>query len=61
VIAALLYHRPPLIVYVACGFDSFLEGAQRLVAGGYALTAARAVDMFPHTAHLELVARFEAR
>jgi 23S rRNA (uracil1939-C5)-methyltransferase len=60
VIAALVERRPPVVLYVACGFDVFLRQARELVAGGYALTGAGAVDMFPHTAHLEVVARFEA-
>lgn len=60
VIAALVERRPPVVLYVACGFEVFLGQARELVAGGYALTGAGAVDMFPHTAHLEVVARFEA-
>jgi 23S rRNA (uracil1939-C5)-methyltransferase len=60
VIDALLRRRPPTIVYVSCGFPALLEEGQGLVKGGYTVTAASAVDMFPHTPHLEVVARFDA-
>ena len=59
VMDALLEAPPPTILYVACGYESFLENARLLVKGGYRPTAARAVDMFPHTTHLETVVRFD--
>ena len=59
VMDALLESTPPTILYVACGWDAFLENARLLVKGGYNVTAARAVDMFPHTTHLETVVRFD--
>ena len=59
VIEALIAASPPTILYVACGVTSFIEEARRLVAGGYTITEVRAVDLFAHTTHLELVARFE--
>ncbi len=59
VMDALLESTPPTILYVACGWDGFLENAKLLVKGGYKPTAARAVDMFPHTTHLETVVRFD--
>ena len=59
VLESLLDHTPPTIIYVACGWESFLDNAKLLVKGGYNPTAARAVDMFPHTTHLETVVRFD--
>ena len=61
VIEALIRHRPETVLYVACGIDALASQARRLVDGGYQVTGARAVDMFPHTAHLEVVVRLEAR
>lgn len=61
VIAALLQRRPQTIIYVSCGFPALLEEGRRLVEAGYTVTAAAGVDMFPHTAHLEVVVRFEAK
>jgi len=60
VIDALLDHRPPLLLYVGCGFEALMAQSRRLVQGGYRVTGAAAVDMFPHTTQLELVLRFEA-
>jgi 23S rRNA (uracil1939-C5)-methyltransferase len=61
VIAALLRCRPPTVIYISCGFPALLEQGRRLVEGGYSVTTASAVDMFPHTAHLEVVVRFDAK
>jgi len=59
VIDALLAAPPPTVLYVSCGFEAFDRDARRLVASGYHVAAVRGVDLFPHTAHLELVVRFE--
>jgi 23S rRNA (uracil-5-)-methyltransferase RumA len=60
VIEALIETRPAVVLYVACGVDALAAQARRLVEGGYRVTGAGAVDMFPHTAHLEVVVRLEA-
>ena len=58
-IAPLVALAPQRIVYVSCHPESLGRDASMLVAGGYRLASARAFDMFPQTAHVEVVARFE--
>ncbi len=48
-----------VLVYVACNPASLGRDRAALEAGGWRLTAAWAVDLFPQTGHLEVVARFE--
>jgi 23S rRNA (uracil1939-C5)-methyltransferase len=48
------------LVYVSCYPSTLARDADRLVnTHGYRLVAAGAMDMFPHTAHLESLAVFE--
>ena len=48
------------LVYVSCYPSTLARDAERLVHGlGFRLAAAGAMDMFPHTAHLESMALFE--
>jgi 23S rRNA (uracil1939-C5)-methyltransferase len=53
--------RPRRIVYVSCHPATLARDAKILVnEHGYRLRAVRALDMFPHTHHVEAMALFEA-
>ncbi len=53
--------RPRRVVYVSCNPATLARDAGTLChAGGWTLKAAGAVNMFPHTAHVESIAVFES-
>jgi tRNA/tmRNA/rRNA uracil-C5-methylase (TrmA/RlmC/RlmD family) len=56
---AVISLRTPRLVYVSCDPATLARDSARLVASGYNLTTLRAFDLFPNTAHVEAVARFE--
>jgi 23S rRNA (uracil1939-C5)-methyltransferase len=49
------------IVYVSCNPTTLAGNAVLMTEGGYDLEVVRPVDMFPHTPHVECVARFVKR
>lgn len=55
VVRELLAMRPPRIVAVSCDPATLARDCARL-APAYSLTMARAVDLFPHTRHIETIA-----
>jgi len=61
VLPKLLELAPRRIVYVSCNVQSGARDAALLVEGGYALERVQAVDLFPHTPHVECVLTLEGR
>ncbi|MFZ5825067.1 MAG: 23S rRNA (uracil(1939)-C(5))-methyltransferase RlmD [Bacillota bacterium] len=59
VLEAMAQVRPQRIVYVSCNPASLARDLGRLGALGYRTLEVQPVDMFPHTAHVECVARLE--
>lgn len=51
--------RPPRVTYVSCNPESLAAELGGITQCGYQVTALKAVDMFPHTDHLEAVVTLE--
>lgn len=58
-LAALVALRPRRIVYVSCHPGTLARDCKQLVAGGYHLTSAEVINMFPQTHHVESIVRLE--
>lgn len=58
-VAAVLKNRPQRLVYVACAAEALQRDLGPLTEAGYRVTAMRLCDLFPHTDHVELVARLD--
>ena len=61
VIATLLAARPKQIAYISCNAQALVHDLKELCNGfpRYRLRQAQAFDMFPHTAHVEVLALLE--
>ena len=54
-LGAILRSKPERIVYVSCNPATLARDARFLSDGGYTVSKAAAVDLFPHTSHIETV------
>ena len=61
VVEALADAAAPTLVLVSCDPASLGRDARLLNGRGYALERVRVLDLFPHTSHVEAVARFTRR
>jgi 23S rRNA (uracil1939-C5)-methyltransferase len=59
VVARVTELRPSRIVYVSCNPATLARDLKDFAAGGYRLTEVTPFDLFPHTPHIECVARLE--
>ncbi len=57
-IKTILERRPPVIVYVSCNYKNFARELVMLQEA-YKVVSMTAIDLFPHTPHVELVTRLE--
>jgi 23S rRNA (uracil1939-C5)-methyltransferase len=53
--------KAPRIVYVSCDAPTLARDARLLAERGYRLIWAAPLDLFPQTAHFEIVATFAKR
>ncbi|MEQ1849283.1 MAG: 23S rRNA (uracil(1939)-C(5))-methyltransferase RlmD [Candidatus Peribacteraceae bacterium] len=58
---AVLAHRAEKVVYVSCNVSTFARDLGAFLKAGYELRTVQPVDMFPHTAHIELVALLQRK
>jgi len=58
-VAALTALRAPRVVYVSCDAPTLARDAKILTKAGYELERAVPLDLFPQTAHFEIVASFQ--
>lgn len=59
--AAIAEMKPERIVYVSCNPSTQARDAKGLIDSGYRLVSLQPMDMFPQTAHVEVVGLFERR
>ena len=53
--------RPSLAVYVSCNPEALASELPAILKAGYRINDVRAVDMFPHTDHIEAVVLLSRR
>ena len=57
----LLSVAAPNLIYVSCNPATLARDLKLLAEGGYAIEAIQPVDMFPHTFHIEAVAKLKSK
>jgi tRNA/tmRNA/rRNA uracil-C5-methylase (TrmA/RlmC/RlmD family) len=58
---SIITHRAEKVVYVSCNPATFARDLGEFLKHGYELRTVQPVDMFPHTAHIELVALLQRK
>ncbi|MGO4889807.1 23S rRNA (uracil(1939)-C(5))-methyltransferase RlmD [Anaerobacillus sp. MEB173] len=53
--------KPKRLVYVSCNPATLAKDCDKLVKAGFKINFLQPVDMFPHTAHVEVVAEIELK
>lgn len=59
VVESLIEARPQRVLYLSCGFESFLRDADSLIAAGFECVELQPYALFPFTDHVEILANFE--
>jgi 23S rRNA (uracil1939-C5)-methyltransferase len=59
--AHLLRMQPARLIYVSCDAPTLARDVRALVGEGYDLTHIEAFDLFPNTAHVEILTVFDLR
>jgi 23S rRNA (uracil1939-C5)-methyltransferase len=60
-LASVITHRASRVVYVSCNPATFARDLGEFLKNGYELRSVQPVDLFPHTAHVELVALLQRK
>jgi 23S rRNA (uracil1939-C5)-methyltransferase len=60
-LAGVLRAAPQRIVYVSCDVATFARDTRTILEAGYALDHFTGIDLFPNTAHVEVIAAFSHR
>lgn len=60
-LAGVLRVVPQRIVYVSCDVATFARDTRTILEAGYALDSLTGIDLFPNTAHVEVVGAFSHR
>ena len=47
------------LIYVSCGYDSFIRDAKEILEKGWILDHAKGFLLFPGTNHVEIIAHFK--
>lgn len=61
VLEAIVELNPEKVVYVSCNSTTMARDVKYLVENGYRVEEVQPVDMFPHTAHCEVVVKLQKR
>ncbi len=58
-LAALISAQAPVFLYVSCNPSTLARDLRTIAEGGYSVDAVQPIDMFPHTHHIETIARLK--